>query len=280
MAKNKLGKGLANIYGDDLYNVIDELENSGPTDTIKVKDIKANPYQPRKVFDEASLNELAESIKQHGIFTPLLVKKGANGYILIAGERRLRASKLANVTEVPVIIVDFDDQQMMEISLLENIQRENLNVIEEANAYQKLIESLNYTQENLATRVNKSRAHITNTLRLLKLPKQTQELVAIGKLAMGHVRPLITLNDQKKINEYAEKIINEGLSVRQVENLVKTKQPTTTNIKKDKDLINVEKIIAEKLQTIVKVDNKQITIKYSGTKDLNRILEILDCLDK
>lgn len=281
MDNRKLGKGLANLYGDDLANVIEELENSGPTDTIKLDSIRTNPYQPRKDFDEKSLNELADSIRIHGIFTPVLVNKSDHGYILIAGERRLRAAKLANLEDIPAIVVDFDDKQMMEISLLENIQRENLNVIEEANAYQKLIDSYNYTQEDLAGRVNKSRTHITNILRLLKLPTKVQNYVATGKLTMGHVRPLITLDSNKEIERYADKILNDGMSVRQVEKLVKGNDKSSKTLEaRDKDILNIEKQMSDKLQTIVTIDKKQILIKYKNLNDLNRILEILDCLDK
>ena len=180
---NRLGKGLNSIFGQDVSKVLEDIQN-GDVKTekqeqtkINIDQIRPNPYQPRKVFDDTALQELSQSIKQHGVFTPILVKKSIQGYDLIAGERRLRASKLAGMSDIPAIIVDLNDQEMMEIALLENIQRENLNGIEEAKAYEQLIQRLNYTQEQLANRVGKSREHITNTLRLLKLPEDVQEYV-------------------------------------------------------------------------------------------------------
>lgn len=199
---NRLGKGLNSIFGQDVSKVLEDIQN-GDVKTekqeqtkINIDQIRPNPYQPRKVFDDTALQELSQSIKQHGVFTPILVKKSIQGYDLIAGERRLRASKLAGMSDIPAIIVDLNDQEMMEIALLENIQRENLNGIEEAKAYEQLIQRLNYTQEQLANRVGKSREHITNTLRLLKLPEDVQEYVVQKKLSMGHVRALIGLKDE------------------------------------------------------------------------------------
>ena len=185
----RLGKGLSSIFGQDVSKVLDDIQNGDmeverqEQSKIPVDEIRPNPYQPRKVFNDEALKELSSSIKQHGVFTPILVKKSIQGYDLIAGERRLRASKLAGLKDIPAIIVDFDDQEMMEIALLENIQREDLNVIEEAKAYEKLIQRLGYTQEQLAHRVGKSREHITNLLRLLKLPEDVQEVSQCFKSA-------------------------------------------------------------------------------------------------
>ncbi|MCF0115936.1 MAG: ParB/RepB/Spo0J family partition protein, partial [Erysipelotrichaceae bacterium] len=185
-----LGKGLSSIFGAEVEDVeafIGSIEN-GSVDAgqkqveIELTKIRPNPYQPRKTFDEKALKELAESIKEHGIFTPILVRKSVQGYEIIAGERRHRAAKLAGLTKVPCMVVEFNDTQMMEIALLENIQRENLNPIEEALAYQNLIQRLGYTQEQLAQRVGKSREYIANLMRLLKLPLPVQELVVKGKL--------------------------------------------------------------------------------------------------
>ena len=225
---NRLGKGLNSIFGQDVSKVLEDIQN-GDVKTekqeqtkINIDQIRPNPYQPRKVFDDTALQELSQSIKQHGVFTPILVKKSIQGYDLIAGERRLRASKLAGMSDIPAIIVDLNDQEMMEIALLENIQRENLNGIEEAKAYEQLIQRLNYTQEQLANRVGKSREHITNTLRLLKLPEDVQEYVVQKKLSMGHVRALIGLKDENMIRKIAKQAIDQGLSVRKIEQLVKT----------------------------------------------------------
>lgn len=194
--KKKLGKGLDAIFGGDITSLIDDIENNTPESSqekILLEDIRPNPYQPRKVFNEESLNELASSIKEHGIFQPVILKKSIQGYEIVAGERRCRAAKMVGLEEVPAIIVDFTDQQMMEIALLENIQREDLNAIEEAQAYQTMMEKLQLNQSQLAKRIGKSRTYITNTLRLLNLPEKIQGYVLSGKLTMGHARALITL---------------------------------------------------------------------------------------
>lgn len=284
MEDNKrLGKGLGAIFGDNIGDLIEEIQNSedgsyGKRSDIDVSKIQANPYQPRKHFDEKAIEELAASVKQHGVFTPILVRESVTGYQLIAGERRLRATKLAGIDTIPAIIVDFNDDLMMEISLLENIQRENLNVIEEANAYKQMIDKLGYTQEQLAERIGKSRVHVSNTLRLLRLPTKIANMVIEGRLSMGHVRPLITLDDEEKMLVIANKAASENLSVREVEQLVKKplviKKPEE---KTDIFVSDVVKKLEEKLQTRVKIEPKQITIKYSNNDDLSRIIEaILD----
>ena len=221
--KKKLNKGLDAIFGGDISSLIDDIENNTPESSqekIHLDEIRPNPYQPRKVFDEQALNELALSIKEHGIFQPVILKKSVQGYEIVAGERRCRAAKIAELDEVPAIIVDFTDQQMMEIALLENIQREDLNAIEEAQAYHTMMEKLHLTQNELANRIGKSRTHITNTLRLLNLPEKIQEYVLDGSLSMGHARALITL-DKEKALRIAKRVIDEKLSVRDVENIVK-----------------------------------------------------------
>ena len=199
----KLGKGLASIFGDNIDSVLDEISNGeseikGSSADIAIKDIRTNPYQPRKTFDKQALEELAASIKEHGIFQPLLVRKSLNGYELIAGERRLRASKIAGLKEVPCLIVDFDDRDMMEISILENIQREDLTVLEEAEAYEQLIDKLDYSQEDLAKRLGKSRPYVANTLRLQKLPASIKELLRKDKISAGHARALLNVEDEAK----------------------------------------------------------------------------------
>ena len=219
----RLGKGLSAIFGEDVGNVLEDIQQ-GKTEVhedskfeVEVKDVKPNPYQPRKNFDDDKIQELADSIKLHGVFTPILVKKAVKGYELIAGERRLRASKVAGLKTIPAILMEFDDQQMMEIALLENIQREDLNAIEEAQGYEKLIKKLGYTQEELAKRIGKSREHVANMLRLLKLPKSVQQYVIDKQLSMGHVRALLGLKDASQIEDVAKKAIQLHLSVRAVE---------------------------------------------------------------
>ena len=287
-SEKRLGTGLGAIFGDDLSLAIEAIQSEaqthgGATD-VAVDKILVNPYQPRKEFDQKALNELADSIREHGVFTPILVKETDSGYVLIAGERRLRAAKIAGLSVIPAIIKEFTDEQMMEISLLENIQREDLSAIEEANSYDQLIHKLGYTQEQLAKRIGKSREHVANLLRLLKLPKEIQLMVSDKVLSMGQVRPLITLDSEKDMLDLAHKIKEEGMSVRQVEKLVKQmKQPTIEKVKPestiDSGLLNVQRIIQDKLQTTVTVTNNEIKIKYVDVNDLNRILEIIDCLD-
>lgn len=293
MAKTKketsgLGKGLSAIFGNDIESVLDDIqqgvneEHSSGKIELNVADIKPNPYQPRKQFDDAKISELADSIRLHGVFTPILVKKAIHGYELVTGERRLRASKLAGLSTIPAIIVEFDDQQMMEIALLENIQRENLNAIEEANAYDKLITKLNYTQEELANRIGKSRTHVTNMLRLRKLPEEVAQYVISNELSMGHVRALLGLNEEDMLL-VAKKAIQDKMSVRGVEALVKklnAPKKATQPKQLDPQYRSLQDRLQEKFQTQVKLDDKQIVIRYHGTDDLNRLLEILNCLEE
>ena len=284
----RLGKGLSSIFGQDVSKVLDDIQNgdmeveSQQQSRIPVNEIRPNPYQPRKVFNDEALKELSSSIKQHGVFTPILVKKSVQGYDLIAGERRLRASKLAGLENIPAIIVDFDDQEMMEIALLENIQREDLNVIEEAKAYEKLIQRLGYTQEQLAHRVGKSREHITNLLRLLKLPEDVQEYVVNKQLSMGHVRALLGLKTESSMRKIAKHAIDQGLSVRKVEQIVKDTNNKKT-VEKPKEDIYV-KAAKEKLQeffqTSVSISKNSISIHYENKEDLNRILELLNLVEE
>ncbi len=282
-------EGLAAIFGSDVNDVLDDIQKGhtkveGVSDTTKllVKEIKANPYQPRTNFDEQALQELKESIALHGVFTPILVKKAIKGYELIAGERRLRASKLAGLTEIPAMIVDFDDTQMMEIALLENIQRENLNAIEEAQALSNLLSKLSYTQEELAKRVGKSREYVANMLRLLKLPKIIQEYVVNKQLSMGHVRALLGLSSEETMILVAKKAIQEKMSVRAVEAYTKQLNEPVVKVVKAKDHTydGVMNLMQNKLQTQVKIEKQKITISFSDTNDLNRILEIMDCLEE
>ena len=282
---NRLGSGLAAILGNDVESIVDNIQSSalnpelGKRIVLKLTEIRPNPYQPRQTFDSAKLKELADSIRQHGVFTPIIVRKTVAGYELIAGERRMKASQLAGKTDIPAIVMDFDDQQMMEVSLLENIQRENLSAIEEAIAYRQLMEKLNYTQEKLSERVGKSREHISNTLRLLRLPSAVQNYVDEGKLTVGQVRPLITLDNEATVREIAERIIKEGLSARDVEKLVKNYKPKpvkpVTDKPMDPALYEVQKNLQKKFSTQVKITGKSINISYSDISDLNRILELL-----
>ena len=296
MAEKKqkgLGRGLDSIFGSNVEQFLDDIQSSakevpGRREVeIAIEEIRPNPYQPRKEFDQTALNELADSIRTHGIFTPLLIRKSVSGYDLITGERRLRAAKIAGLKVVPAISVDFTEEQMMEIAILENVQREDLNAIEEAAAYDSLVKKLGYTQEKLAERVGKSREYCANIMRLLKLPSEIQKLVVDKRLAMGHVRPLLGLKDEMEMLDAAEKIMKEKMSVREVEAYVRDinaeeKKPNKTKPEKKRDPIihDLEHQISVKLGTKVTIQNKKLTIRYTDTEDLNRILEILNCLDE
>lgn len=286
--RNRLGKGLEAIFGDEVTDVLEEIQQGsheaygGVKTRLSVNDIRPNPYQPRRIFNEEKLVELAESIKQHGLFTPILVRESTNGYEVVAGERRLRATKLTDLEEIDVIIVQFNDEQMMEIAIVENIQREDLNVLEEAQGYQSLIDNLKLTQDAVAKRVNKSRSHITNLLRLLRLPDKVQTMVLEEKLTMGHVRPLVTLEDKKEIERYAQEIYDKKLNVRDAERLIKEKDAPKTQKKsriKRREFAYAERLFEEKLQTRTTIDDKRIVISFEDDDDLNRILEALSLIE-
>lgn len=285
-----LGKGLNSIFGQDVEQYLDDIQNNAAEAPgrreveLPIEEIRPNPYQPRKEFDKKALEELSESIKTHGIFTPLLVRKSVSGYDLITGERRLRAAKMAGLKTVPAIQVEFTEEQMMEIAILENVQREDLNPIEEAAAYESLIQKLGYTQEKLAERVGKSREYCANIMRLLKLPEDVQSMVVNKELTMSHVRPLLSLNDEEEIYEAAEKIKKNKMSVREVEAYVRDVngggQKKQKKKEKDPMIQDLEIQLSEKLGTQVVFSKKSFTISYHDTDDLNRILELIGCLDE
>lgn len=285
--RKALGKGLEQLFNVETFN-IEEFEKNIHENTLKsdivlinIDELRSNPYQPRKVFDEESLNELASSIKEHGIFQPIIVKKSIKGYEIVAGERRTLAAKRAGLKEVPAIIRDLSDDDMICIALLENIQRENLNVIEEANAYKKMLDVMHLTQEELAVKVGKSRSHITNILGILKLPKKVQDMVLSNKISMGHARCLSKLEDEVEIFNMADKIINDNLSVRDLEDYISNgefskKIPIKKPIVKDARHMEIQSIMREKIGTLVKVNNRNVVIPFDSDKDLERILEILN----
>ena len=285
--KKKLAKGLNEIFGDNIDQFLSDISNSSSSNNtvtkneIAIDEIRTNPYQPRKNFDAEALNDLAASIKEHGVFQPILVRKSLSGYELIAGERRLRASKLIGNKTIPAVIVEIDDKEMMEISLLENIQREDLSPIEEAQAYNKLIKKFNYTQEDLAKRIGKSRANITNMLRLLNLPKEVQEFVNTGKLSYSQARTILSLENEDEMIELAKQAIAKDLSVKQIEKLCK--KDNTVKPKKEKPtdpfMDDVVNRLQKKYATSVEIKNKSINIKYNDIEDLNRILEIMGLIE-
>ncbi|CDD27965.1 parB-like partition protein [Clostridium sp. CAG:433] len=283
--RKALGRGLEQLFNDEGLNfdtiensIIEEAKTNDQIVEIDLSELRANPYQPRKNFDEEALNELASSIKEHGVFQPIIVKKSIKGYEIIAGERRFRASKLAGMQTIPAIVKDFSDEEMMQIALLENLQRENLTSIEEAKAYKSIIESMNITQDELAKKVGKSRSHVTNILGLLKLPASVQDMVLYNKLSMGHARVLSKLDDPKTIEDLAQRVITEDLSVRKLESLVYDNEEKEVKTKKssNNEYKYMENFLKEKLGTNVKINNNKISIKFSNVQDLNRILEIMN----
>jgi len=286
--RKALGRGLEQLFSDENIetfedieqNIVEEAKSNDAVVELPLSELRPNPYQPRKIFDDEALDELAASIKEHGVFQPIIVKKTIKGYDIVAGERRFRASKKAGLTTIPAIIKDFSDNEMMQISLLENLQREDLTAIEEAKAYKAIIDASGITQEELAVRVGKSRSHITNMLGLLKLPTNVQDLVLYNKISMGHARVLSKLEDINTIEDLADKVIKEDLSVRELEELSSNPsiKRVTPVVRKPKDtqFENVEKMLKEKLGTKVKINNKKITISFSNVQDLNRILEIMN----
>ncbi|WP_203333353.1 ParB/RepB/Spo0J family partition protein [Planococcus beigongshangi] len=277
MAKG-LGKGINALFPGE------NLTKNETVHQISISAIKANPYQPRKIFDEAALTELAESIKEHGILQPVVVRKAGKNFELVVGERRFRAAKLAKLKEIPGITKELTDQQMMELAILENLQREDLTPIEEAEAYQKLMEALNLTQEQLAFRLGKSRPHIANHVRLLALPKDVRQLISDKKLSMGHGRTLLGLRSKKLIPETAERVVKEGLNVRQLENLVQriNEDVPRETIEKKKDIFIEEKQseLRDRFGTNVQIKKNKnkgkIEIEFFSEEDLERILELLN----
>lgn len=308
MQKKGLGNGLDTMLGvstsqtrknkaanksntDEVKEIIKEVVKEVPTEmTLKIKDIEINKDQPRKQFNEDALQELADSISQHGIIEPLVVTKKDNYYLLVSGERRWRAAMKAGLKEVPVVVKDYTEQQILEIGLIENIQREDLNPIEEAQAYKKLIEEFHLKQDDVAERVSKSRSAITNILRLLKLSEPVQEMVIDEKLSNGHARALLPIEDKELQYDTACKVFDERLSVRETEKLVKKILADLENPKKEEiastqeDLSFLYKELEENFKyklgakTTVKAKNNEkgkIEIEYFSKDELEHIMELI-----
>lgn len=287
--RRALGMGLEELFNNeqvDLNRFEEQIVNSSSKEEIveiNLSELRPNPYQPRKVFDEEKLQELASSIKEHGVFQPIIVKKSIKGYEIIAGERRAKASKLAGKETIPAIIRNFTDEAMMEIALLENLQRENLNSIEEATAYKKLIESLNLTQDELANKLGKSRSHITNMIGLLNLPDEVKKMISDEKITASHARVLSKMKNSDEVIDIANKIIEEGLNVREVEKLSQSekieKKHKLNTSKNSNEYDKLEEFISEKVGSKVRIKNKKIEISFANDNDLNRILEILNLIE-
>lgn len=284
--RRALGKGLEELFSSEQLN-FDNLEekiiDSTPKDEIveiNLDELRPNPYQPRKVFDEEKLQELADSIREHGVFQPIIVKKSSiKGYEIIAGERRVKASKMVGLETIPAIVRDFSDEEMMEIALLENLQRENLNAIEEAIAYKKLLDSLSLTQEELGVKLGKSRTYVTNMLGLINLPEEVKDMIIDDKISTSHARILSKISDKEKVIALANRIVDENINVRDLEELAKDDELEKTHKIKKKPSNNaytyVENILTEKLGTKVKINNKKINISFVDDDDLGRIVELI-----
>lgn len=271
----RLGKGLG-----ALINVEDEET----VEQVPISQCRTNPYQPRKTFDADAIEELKTSILEYGIIQPLIVRKSIKGYEIVAGERRFRAAKEAGLKEIPVIIKDYDDNKMMEIALLENLQREDLTVIEEAQAYKNLIENLNLTQAELSKKIGKSRSHIANTMRLLSLPEDIIVYISNGELTMGHGRALLGLKNKEHLRPLVEKIRREDLNVRQVEKMIQElnkekKKPKKQKPKKDIFIQQQETELREVLGTNVHIKRNKnkgkIEIEFYSNDELTRLINLL-----
>ena len=286
--RKALGKGLEQLFSNEsLYtnplDTLDEIaENAKKEDIVEISlsDLRSNPYQPRRTFDEEKLQELADSIKEFGVVEPIIVKKSIHGYEIVAGERRCKAARKAGLETIPAIIKEFSDEDMMQIALLENIQREDLTAIEEAEAYANLVGKLGISQEELARRVGKSRSHVTNMIGLLKLPYDVKQFILNGYISMGHARVLSKLEDEEKILELARRVINEHLSVRDLEAIASDPEYGRKNKIKVNKPTNEYEYVAEaftdKIGNRVRIQNKKIVIPFNSEKDLERILEILN----
>ncbi|MFE8697651.1 ParB/RepB/Spo0J family partition protein [Cytobacillus sp. FJAT-53684] len=278
MAKG-LGKGL-NAFFTNM-----ETEKEETVREVKIKELRPNPYQPRKVFDKEAIEELKQSIIEHGILQPIIVRKSIKGYEIVVGERRFRAAKEAKFETVPVVVRELNEQQMMELAILENLQREDLSPIEEGAAYQLLIEKLKLTQEELAKRLGKSRPHIANHIRLLSLPPKIQALISDGEISMGHGRALLGLRKKDKLQAVVEKTMKDHLNVRQLEQLIQqlndvsreTKKPAQ---QKDVFLKERESSLRERFGTTVNIKQSKnkgkIEIEFFSKEDLERIIELLE----
>jgi ParB family chromosome partitioning protein len=293
MAARGLGKGLDALIPNMQTETSEKKEkkeqtvsqDKGPETIVKITKIEPNREQPRKNFDEDALQELADSIKQFGLLQPILVQDCSDHYEIIAGERRWRAAKLAGLKEVPVIIRNYTAQEIVEISLIENIQREDLNPIEEAQAYKRLLEEFNLKQDEVAERVSKSRAAVTNSIRLLKLSDEVQRMVIDEMISTGHARALLAVEDPEEQYNLAQKIFDEKLSVREVEKLVKNLNKPAKQKKVDDKALeviyqNIEEKLKQRLSTKVAISSKgggagKIEIEFYSHEDLDRLLDML-----
>jgi len=282
-----LGKGLSALIPQDVF--AEEEQSASSVVVLPIAVIEPNPEQPRKQFDETALNELAESIRKHGVIQPIIVEKSGSTYKIVAGERRWRASKIAGLSEIPALVREYGREKRLEIALIENIQRENLNPVDEAEAYRQIIEITNITQDELAERVGKSRPAVANSLRLLNLPEFAKEALRNGMITAGHARAVLSVVENSKREEILHKIIQEGLSVREAEQLAgslnggkiaKHSEGSNKNSDRtDADLERIRQQLIEKLGTRVVIKGSQkkgvISLEYYSLDDLNRLYSLL-----
>ena len=289
--RRALGKGLEELFNTEQIDInkVEEkiIENTPKNEIVELNldDLRSNPYQPRRTFDEEALQELSSSIKEYGVFQPIIAKKSIKGYEIVAGERRVLASRMAGLDKIPAIVKEFSDEEMMEIALLENLQRENLNAMEEAMAYKKIQQSLNITQEELAKKVGKSRSHVTNMMGLINLPEEVKDMILTKEISMVHARILSKLDDKEQIKKLANDVIEKKLSVRQLEDI--TNSPIDFQRKKEikrkerdgSEYSYIENALCDKLGTKVRIKKNKVEIKFENAADLTRLLEIMQ-LDK
>ena len=287
--RRALGKGLEQLFGSENVdidafeqNIVDNANNNNEIKQINLSEIRSNPYQPRTYFNEDALNELAESIKIHGVVEPIIVKKSIKGYELVAGERRTKASRIAGLESIPAVVKDFTDQEMMDIAILENIQREDLSPLELAEGFKKYIETTGMSQDEVAKKFGKSRSYITNALGLLNLPTPVKEKINNKEISASHARVLSKFDDENVINELADKVAKEKISVRELElisstdeSIPKRKPITRQSIKINKYGV-YENALKEKLGLRVSVLDSKIVIPFNTEDDLNRIFELLN----
>ncbi|MFT8323970.1 ParB/RepB/Spo0J family partition protein [Oenococcus sicerae] len=286
--KRGLGRGMDALFSDEAdkkeAQVVDKVADKKDQDNVVLKiaitSLEANPFQPRKTFDQVALSELADSLKETGLIQPIVVRKHGAKYQIVAGERRFRAARSAELTQVPVIVKSLSDNAMMALSIIENLQREDLNPIEEAQGINAYMKRLTLTQAQAAEKLGKSRAAIANTLRLLNLPAQVQQLIIEGQLSMGHARALLGLDAQSDMLLLADKAIKQQLSVRQIEDIVRhtASSKQKTNAKKPSNSIYIQAIeqqLEDKFSTKISLSKKKLEINFANEDELNRILDLL-----
>ncbi len=285
MAKRQGGLGK---YGVDA--IFSELKEDSEDTELNLDQLSPNPFQPRSDFDQEKLDELAQSIKEHGIIQPIVVRHVEGKYQIVAGERRWRAAQIAGLEKVPVVVKEMDDASMMQMALIENVQREDLNPMEEALAYKRLMEEFELKQDEVASRVGKSRSAVANSVRLLNLPEEVQNLVSQGNISSGHARALLGLASKDMVIKLAERIVSKGLSVRQVEEIIKdmhrlssSTTTTVTRTSKDPNITDLEdsiqKILGTKVKMVGSYDKGKIEINYYSSEDLDRLIELIRSLE-